>query len=56
MMRIVGLVFDEPETTPTFTCPVCGKKCKGEKSITNHMKKEHPGYTGEDLDADKDPE
>lgn len=50
-MRIVGLVFDEPAPAePQYTCPVCGKTYKSAKGITDHMHKDHPDYTGEDLE------
>lgn len=42
------------EAAPAFVCPVCGKEYKTEKSLKDHLKKEHPDYKPEDPPAGDD--
>lgn len=41
-----GLV--EPDDSPKFLCPVCGREYKSEAALNKHIAKEHPGNSSED--------
>lgn len=45
MGKVVGLVFREEK--PKIPCPVCGKEYASEKSLADHLAKEHPDHKPE---------
>lgn len=47
-----GLV--EPDDSPKFLCPVCGKEYRSESALNKHVAKEHP--EDNDLEDNKTPE
>lgn len=38
----------EPDDSPKFLCPVCGKAYKSESALDKHIAKEHSGNSSED--------
>lgn len=44
----------EPDDSPKFLCPVCGKAYKSESALDKHIAKEHSGNSSEDDETPKE--